>query len=151
MISNLRHIRRSRDSIFLEMTVVFAMRSTCSRKHVACILVDDLARILAGGYNGPPSGWPHCTDFPCKGAESSTGTDLDKCEAIHAEQNALLQCGISTIIYTAYCTHSPCIHCAKLLLNTSCERIVFRNEYSHTESKDLWLRDQNKRQWIHLP
>ncbi len=143
--------RLSRDEAFLSMTEVLSLRSTCIRRHVSCILTNAKGHVLATGYNGPPSGWPHCIDEPCPGAESATGTDLDLCEAIHAEQNALLQCNDTQTVYTAYCNFSPCVHCVKLLLNTSCQRIVFRDEYSHSEAKELWQKDPRKREWIHLP
>lgn len=73
----------------------------------------------------------------CAGARSSSGTDLDSCQAIHAEQNALLQCRDMYEIHTAYTTTSPCVTCCKLLLNTSCQRIVFIDQYAKDSSK-LW-------------
>lgn len=68
-----------------------------------------------------------------------SGTGLAACQAIHAEQNALLQCRNITEIEACYCTASPCVHCLRMLLNTSCRRIIFAEEYPHPESKDLWL------------
>jgi dCMP deaminase len=68
----------------------------------------------------------------------ASGQGLDACEAIHAEQNALLQCRDVHLIKTCYLTLSPCITCVKLLLNTSCERIVFIEEYVDARPKDLW-------------
>ena len=70
----------------------------------------------ATGYNGNPSGFTHCIDEPCEGSTSKSGTDLDKCQAIHAEQNALLQCKDVYSIDRVYTTLEPCIHCIKLLL-----------------------------------
>lgn len=64
--------------------------------------------------------------------------NLDGCQAIHAEQNALLQCRDVYAIHTAYVTASPCMTCVKLLLNTSCERIVYVEEYPHSAARDLW-------------
>lgn len=151
MTSKRRHIRKSRDQVFLEMTEVLSQRSTCIRRQVGCILTNEDGHVLATGYNGPPSGWPHCIDDPCPGADSESGTDLELCEAIHAEQNALLQCVFTEEIYTAYCNFSPCVHCVKLLLNTACQRIVFREEYTHPEAKELWLKDPRNHEWIHLP
>lgn len=74
----------------------------------------------------------------CSGAKSPSGTNLDGCQAIHAEQNALLQCRDIYEIDTCYVTASPCMTCTKLLLNTSCQRIVFLEEYPHTEARELW-------------
>jgi len=132
--------RPTLDSYFLQHAQVASMRATCARRAVGCILVDKLGHVLSTGYNGPASGKPHCIDTPCGGRYQPSGTSLDLCEAVHAEQNALLQCRDVMQIATAYCTDSPCVHCVKLLLNTSCQRIVFRRLYPHSESERLWDR-----------
>ncbi len=63
---------------------------------------------------------------------------LDGCHAIHAEQNALLQCRDVYSIHSCYTTVSPCMTCMKLLLNTGCERIIFTEEYVQPEAARLW-------------
>ena len=83
-----------------------------------------------------PKNYPHA----CSGAFSPSGTNLDGCEAIHAEQNALLQCRDVREIHTCYCTASPCVTCTKLLLNTGCMRVVFLEEYPHPAAGELWTR-----------
>lgn len=79
--------------------------------------------------------------FPnaCSGATAPSGTDLDGCKAVHAEQNALMQCDDIFAIETAYVSASPCMTCCKMLLNTSCRRIVFLEEYPHPAAKELWV------------
>lgn len=129
-------MRLSVDEYFCSIAVVVALRSTCVRRAVGCVLVDKKNRILATGYNGVARGRPHCTDVPCPGANMVSGAGLELCEAIHAEQNALLQCHDTDAIMTAYCTTAPCIHCVKLFSNTGCQEIVFLQEYN-TRS-DLW-------------
>ena len=131
--------RQPADFYFLRMALLVSERGTCVRRKVGCILVNKKNHVLATGYNGNPSGFSHCLDNPCKGANSGSGKDLDKCEAIHAEQNALLQCKDVYDIDTVYCTVSPCIHCVKLLLNTSAKKIVFGEKYIHKEAEKLWL------------
>jgi dCMP deaminase len=87
--------------------------------------------------------YPHA----CEGAKYDSGEGLGKCQAIHAEQNALLQCPDIMKIHTCYTTSSPCNEqCIKLLLNTSCQRIVFLEEYSKS-GKDAWL--AAGREWVH--
>lgn len=141
--------RLSADFYFHAMANLVATRGTCARRKVGCVLVDKRNHVLATGYNGPPSGFPHCIDTPCTGAHQKSGEGLELCQAVHAEQNALLQCHDVYAIQTAYCTTAPCIHCIKLLLNTSCERVVFANDYPHSEaSKALW--EQAGRQWVHF-
>ena len=139
---------------FLKVAKDISENSTCARRDVGCILVNERRHILATGYNGVPSDFKHCKDHPCPGANLPSGQGLDKCEAIHAEQNALLQCEDVWEIHTAYCTDSPCIHCVKLLLNTSCRHIVFLRKYPHEDAFKLWFRkrltkDGHPRAWIH--
>jgi len=110
--------RLSRHEYYLQMLALVASRGTCARRQVAAILTDTEGRILATGYNGPPSGYPHCRDhIPCPGALDPAG-DTARCVAIHAEQNAIVQAGLSGNLARAailYCTCSPCLNCAKLL------------------------------------
>lgn len=110
-----------RTAWFGELTEMVARRSTCPRLHVGAIAVRD-NRILATGYNGAPSGLPHCThsvDDPCT-------------TAMHAEANVISQAarfGISLVGSTIYCTHSPCPSCAGLMINTGISRVVFLTRY----------------------
>ena len=130
----------------IELAYVMSRRSTCARRQVGCVLVNDKNHIIGTGFNGVAAGETHCTDHPCKGAEFTSGQGLDYCEAIHAESNALLQCKNVYEIHTAFCTLSPCVHCVKLLMNTSCERIVFVEPYSHTHAQELWY----PRMWVQV-
>ncbi len=134
------HLRPSKDENFLELAYVVAKRSSCARSSHGCILVDSKDRIIATGYNGPARGMPNCTErTPCGGAFLKSGEGLDKCVAIHAEQNALLQCSDPDKVAVAYITATPCVHCIKMLMNTSCKRIVYGAEYPHTvEAMRLW-------------
>lgn len=131
--------RISVDQYFLRMADLVRSRGTCARRRVGCVLTNSRKHVLATGYNGVAAGLPHCTDDPCPGATCPSGTGLELCEAIHAEQNALLQCRDVWAIDTCYCTASPCITCIKLLLNTSCRRIVFAESYAHEKARQLWL------------
>lgn len=169
--------RPSHDETGLQYAEVAQRRATCLRRAVGCCIVNVRNQVLATGYNGRAAGLAHCNeqvpvknqefrhlashfgfDYPnaCAGARAASGTQLDACEAIHAEQNALLQCGDVYSIWTCYVTHSPCITCVKLLMNTSCRRIVFRERYAHDEpAMRLWLGSKagqsGRREWIHLP
>ena len=109
--------------IFLEIAESISRLSTCSRRSVGCVLTNKLGHIIGTGYNGVGRGLPHCIDTPCSGAFLASGTGLDKCEATHAEQNALLQCRDVQEIHTAYVTCSPCMHCTKLFLNTGVKEV----------------------------
>lgn len=141
-------MRPSTDEWALQLALTTSLRSTCLRRRVGCVLINARGHILSTGYNGVAAGRPHCNEhdifdpvgYPhsCKGAHAQSGLDLNSCQAIHAEQNALLQCRDIYDIETCYVTASPCITCTKLLLNTGCKRIVFIEEYPHPEAKDLW-------------
>jgi len=134
--------RLSKSEYFLALAVLAAQRSTCVRRKVGCVLVDKRARVLATGYNGVASGETHCSETPCSGADHRSGEGLDDCIAIHAEQNAILQCKNVDEIRTAYVTTAPCVSCTKLLLNTSCQTIVFLQSYPNSGRK-IW-----NRSWI---
>jgi len=138
-------MRPSRDEWALKLALLTAQRTTCCRRAVGCVLLNARGHVLATGYNGVAAGLPHCNhqhgdEFPhaCSGAKAPSGTNLDGCQAIHAEQNAMLQCKDVYSIHTCYVTASPCMTCIKLLLNTSCERIVFVEEYPHSAARELW-------------
>lgn len=118
---------------------LWSSRSTCLRRGVGCVIADEQNHILAVGYNGVAKGLTHCTDVACPGAKSESGTDLDKCEAIHAEANALIQCLDLSKIHTIYCTTMPCMSCTKMLLNTPCKVIVYDERYPHdADTVRLW-------------
>lgn len=141
-------MRLSRDEWALKLALLTAQRTTCCRRAVGCVLLNARGHVLSTGYNGVAAGLPHCNDVDeknvvlhphaCSGATAPSGTNLDGCQAIHAEQNALLQCKDIYQIHTAYVTASPCMTCVKLLLNTSCEKIVYVEEYPHSEAGKLW-------------
>lgn len=159
--------RITRDEWAIQLALTTAQRSTCCRRAVGAVLLNHAGHVLATGYNGVAAGQPHCNElgvrdtgrqffgkpqviatldpkdpssypYACAGAFSPSGTDLDACQAIHAEQNALLQCRDVREIHTCYCTASPCITCTKLLLNTGCLRIVFVEAYPHPAAGELW-------------
>lgn len=133
-------MRPSKDEVFLAVARVLATRSTCARRQVGCVLVDVHGHVAATGYNGTAAGLPNCTETPCAVATSPSGTDLDLCEAIHAEQNALLQCRDVQSLDVCYVTCSPCLHCLKMLLNTSVRRICFIERYQKFEGvRHLWV------------
>lgn len=134
----------------MDIALVTRRRATCARRQVGCVLLNERGHILATGYNGVAAGQPHCTDQNCPGAGLPSGQGLESCQAIHAEQNALLQCPDVYKIHTAIVTTAPCVTCTKLLLNTSCQRIVYFEDYPQAEAaKKLWV--SAGRLWEVLP
>ena len=126
--------RLSWDQYFMTITRQVAERSTCGRAKVGAVIVRE-KNILATGYNGAPSGMPHCTDVGCLIYESRTpaGEVERNCyRTIHAEINAIAQAakhGISIRDAIIYVTHTPCIHCLKVLINTGIRTICYETEY----------------------
>lgn len=134
-----------------------ARRSTCVRRSVGCVIVSYDNKLLSSGYNGVESGAPHCNEgHPCSAADAPSGTDIDNCGAIHAEQNALVSCGALRAARTIYVSCSPCVSCVKLLLSTPIRRVVFGEEYPQPRAKELWLAANgnvkwSERMWVYLP
>lgn len=134
------------DETWMALAKILSLRSTCARSLVGCVFLNKRGHVISTGYNGVHAGAKHCIEHPCPGANAVHGTDLDKCVAIHAEQNALLQCPDVYQIHKIYTTHSPCMHCMKLLLNTSCQLIIYDQIYSQ-KALQLWNdanRDANR-------
>jgi len=126
------------DQYFMTITRTVAERSTCQRAKVGAVIVRD-KNILATGYNGAPAGMPHCIDVGCLIYESKTpnGEIEENCfRTIHAEINAIAQAaknGSSIKDASIYITHTPCIHCLKVLVNTGIKNIYYEVPYKvHT-------------------
>lgn len=124
-------MRKSREGYFVDMLQFVAARSTCARRAVGAIITDNQGIVLSMGYNGTPRGWTHCLDHECPGALDPTGNSA-RCYAVHAEQNALLQCQQLFRAHTLYVTCSPCFTCAKMIVQTNVERIIFIEPYVDT-------------------
>jgi dCMP deaminase len=130
--------RPSWHQYFLTITRQVAERSTCTRAKVGAVIVRD-KNILATGYNGAPAGLPHCLDVGCLiyTSRTPTGETEENCfRTIHAEINAIAQAaknGANIRDADIYITHTPCIHCLKVLLNTGIRRVFYEHEYKlHT-------------------
>jgi len=118
-----------------------ARRSTCLRRTVGAVLVVE-KRILATGYNGAPSGVPHCSETGCLRQQMAvpSGERHELCRGLHAEQNAVIQAakhGVRIAGATLYTTHHPCSLCAKIAINAGIERIVCRRDYPDDLGKSL--------------
>lgn len=114
---------------YLQMLEQVASRSTCRRRKVAAIVTDVRGMVLSMGYNGVPRGITHCLDFPCPGAQDESG-DSSRCEAVHAEQNAIIQCADLSRAYTLYCSCTPCFTCAKMIVNSPICLVIAASWYN---------------------
>ncbi len=126
-------MRPSWDEYFMQIVDVVKTRSTCLRRQVGAILVVD-KHIISTGYNGPPTGLAHCEKTGCLREQLGipSGERPELCRGVHAEQNAIIQAalhGVSTKGATLYVSASPCVICAKMLINAGVKRIVYEEEY----------------------
>jgi len=137
-----RLTRPGSDKYFLKIASVVAERSTCRRHHIGAVAVRD-KHILATGYNGAPSGFKDCLELGCLRDELSipSGERQEICRGIHAEQNVIIQAtlhGVSLEESTIYATHTPCVLCAKMLVNAKIRRFVSFGKYSDDSFVDLF-------------
>ena len=122
------------DEYFMSVAQLISRRATCTRGHIGAVIVRDHS-ILSTGYNGAPSGLPHCNDSNCRIYRSThpDGTVEENCvNTIHAEINAIAQAakhGVSIKDSDIYITASPCIHCLKVLINVGIKTIYYLKPY----------------------
>lgn len=122
------------DEYFLKIASVVAERATCQRHSVGAVAVKN-KHILSTGYNGAPAGARDCLELGCLRDELGipSGQRHEICRGIHAEQNVIIQAslnGVSMEGCTIYCTHTPCVLCAKMLVNARIKRFVSFGKYA---------------------
>ena len=122
------------DKYFMNIAEVVASRSNCSRRHVAAVIVKE-HRIISTGYNGTPRGIKNCFEGGCPrcGSDTPSGKHLEECLCSHGEENAIVQAayhGISVKDGTLYTTYSPCLLCAKMIINAGLKEVVYKDRYS---------------------
>lgn len=140
-----RWLMNSWDKRFMDMAMLVSSWTSCQRvgRAVGAIIVKD-KRILTTGYNGAPSGIETCREKGYCMRDSlniKSGTCAEKCYAVHAEQNAIVQAaklGISVDGATLYCTHQPCTICTRLIINSGIKRVVFKYPYPDEFSMELF-------------
>ena len=118
--------RMGRDEYLMKIASIVALRSTCPRAKVGAVLVRE-GRVISTGYNGSPSGTPHCIDMDCILDERG------KCiRTVHAELNCICfaaKYGIKTEGAAMYITHSPCLDCAKAIINAGIKKVIYLEKY----------------------
>lgn len=133
------------DKRFMDMAVSIGGWSSCyqQNRHVGAIIVKN-KRVIATGYNGAPQGIKSCMEKgSCLRKELGieSGTRHEICYAVHAEQNAIIQAarvGCSVEGCTLYCTHQPCVICAKIIINSGITRVVYKEGYPDDFSLKLF-------------
>ena len=132
------------DKRFMEMARLVSTWASCYRqgRQIGAVIVLD-KRVMTTGYNGAPSGVRTCTER-CECLRDklgiASGTRHEVCYAVHAEQNAIIQAaklGIAIDGATLYCTHQPCILCAKMIVNAGIRRVVYEQGYPDEFSREI--------------
>ncbi|MCE5236764.1 MAG: dCMP deaminase family protein [Clostridiaceae bacterium] len=124
------------DKRFMELAKTIGAWSSCYQENrkIGAVIVRN-KRIVTTGYNGAPAGVESCVERgECMRRKLNipSGTQHELCYAIHAEQNAIIQAaklGISIEGATMYCTHQPCVICAKMIVNSGISRVIYGEGY----------------------
>ena len=133
--------RPSWNDYFMTIATDVASRSTCIRRNVGAVIVKD-KRILATGYNGPPTGISHCTEETCLRTKLNvpSGEKHELCRGLHAEQNAIIQAashGVQISDAIIYITHHPCSICTKMLINSGIKTFIAQSDYNDQLAKEM--------------
>jgi len=136
---------------FMDCAERFAQLSSATRAQVGAIIVKD-NRIISIGYNGMPSGWDNCCEdefqYEDGGHEFRT-----KPEVLHAETNAIAkvaQSSESCKDAILFCTHEPCIDCAKLIYQSGISHVIYKNTYRAEKGSGLKFLEKSKCHVEHL-
>lgn len=147
-------MRPSREHALMSTAYIWAERSTCSRLHVGAVVHRE-GRILVQGYNGAPSGLPHCNHectcgFPieallAKHPQTKThrpgcNSLPEACRAVHAEQNAIAfaaRYGVGLAGAEMSVTHQPCLTCARSVINAGISKVWFVEPYRLQDGLNL--------------
>lgn len=128
---------------YMNISIQVSLRSTCMRRRVGSVIVKDNV-ILATGYNGAPSGLPNCIDDCSRCYRSAhnipSGCELDKCFAVHSEQNAImnaLKTGNDLKGASIYVNTYPCSTCMKLIIQSGIREIYYVDEYVNEFTKNM--------------
>lgn len=114
-------MRITPEEMYLRIAETVAIRSTCSRLQVGCVVTNhDLTSIWAIGYNGSMRGALNDCERP---------EERGNCGCIHAELNALIKAPYHEGDLVLFCTHAPCLACAKHIVNSKVRRVWFRNDF----------------------
>lgn len=135
----MERVRIDRDEMLMSIAYVIAARGTCSRLQVGAV-VSRGGRIIATGYNGAPAGLPHC-EHDITSVSNDGGPNILGCkDSEHAERNAIAfaaRYGLALEGSELHCTDSPCLDCARSIINAGIKRVSFARPYRITAGVEL--------------
>ncbi len=141
-----KYVRPTWDEYFMEVTHAVAKRATCDRGRCGSVIAKD-KQILVTGYVGAPKGLPHCDEVghQMKTTRHEDGHETQHCvRTAHAEQNAICQAaklGIAIDGATIYTKMTPCIVCAKMIINAGIKRVVCEKKYHTGEESEAMFKE----------
>jgi dCMP deaminase len=133
--------RISWNELYLNIALLLSKRSSCNRMSVGCVVTTtDNRRILSVGYNGNYAGGPNCCDT----------VDPGLCGCSHAETNSLIKMNYDDRVEKKlYTTHSPCVMCAKQIINEgSIKQVIYHNQYRLLDGINLLHNNNIEVIWI---
>ncbi len=133
----------------MDITQVVKRRGNCLRRQVAAVIVNG-HRIISTGYNGTPSGIRNCCDGGCPrcASDAPPGEQLGDCICAHAEENAIVQAayhGVALKDSVLYCTDSPCLLCAKMIITAGIKEVVYEQPYLRSRQVAALFREAGVR------
>jgi dCMP deaminase len=116
---------------FANIAFCSGLRGTCPKAKVGAIIVKE-KKIISVGYNGAPKGMKHCYEVGCI-------EDKNKhcIRSVHAEVNAIMKAGEKVADSELYCSHTPCIECCKVIINSGIKKVYYIFDYFDSRVKDL--------------
>lgn len=134
--------RPTLDEYFMRICDDVATRATCRRRKIGAVIIKD-KQILSTGYNGAPKKMPDCLEEGClrDRLKIESGTRHEICRAVHAEQNAIIQCayhGVSSKDSILYVNTPPCRICAKMIINAGIKEVRYKGDYPDKEAFNLF-------------
>ena len=137
----MQEMRPDWDTYFMMIAMMAATRSTCIRRQIGAVITRN-RQIVSTGYNGSPSGVPHCLETGCprQALGVPSGERQEMCRGSHAEANAIVQAarmGIATNGAALYSTTEPCSLCTKVILNAGIVRVVYMHPYPDKLAAEL--------------
>src|SRR5438309_8282431 len=116
------------EEVYMRMAEELAKRSTCARLQVGSVITTgDLTQVLGIGYNGNAKGLPNRCD----------STQPGNCGCLHSEQNALIKAGAQLPGKVMFISASPCVMCAKMIINANVGRVYYREAYRDPAGLDV--------------
>jgi dCMP deaminase len=127
---------------FMDTAERFSQLSSAKRLQVGAVVVKD-NRIISIGYNGMPAGWTNECEEVIEVHEDGGVVTKTKDEVIHAEANAIIKLardGESGNGSSLFCTHAPCVQCAKMIYGAGISKMYYRNTYRDTSGIDFLIK-----------